>query len=62
MKHTTCIYGKSVSYAGLQLYNMIPLHIRNLNLNDYEIRIKTFLLNNPFYDIDEFYFCDNSLM
>ena len=61
-KHSTATYEKSVSYAGLKLYNMLPKEIKDLNLNQFKSRIKKFLVNHPMYNITEFESCDLKLM
>jgi hypothetical protein len=61
-KHSTAIYEKSVSYSGLQLYNLLPFKIRNLKEPEYKQKVKTFQIMNPMYDIQEFYDIDKNLM
>ena len=59
-RHATSLYEKSVSYAGLQLYNMLPINVRELSISQYKIKLKTFLVENPMYDIHEFVICDKN--
>jgi hypothetical protein len=62
ISHSTAIYEKSVSYSELSLYNMLPFDMQSASENEFKKRLKSFLVENPFYDIREFYDCDKSAM
>ena len=61
-KHLTSIYEKSVSYSGIKLYNNLPHHLKALKPNAFKSRLKIFLINQPFYDLNEFMTYDKSQM
>lgn len=43
-----------VNYFSIKFYNVLPQHIRSLSSDDFEVYIKTFLIKNAFFSIDEF--------
>jgi hypothetical protein len=62
-KHYTSAYEKSVSYSGLKLYNSLPDDVKSLCLPVFKTKIKSFLIDNPMYDIREFICCNlNDIM
>jgi len=41
---------------GIKLFNKLPVEIKQLdNYKNFEEEVKTFLLNNSFYTIEEFF-------
>jgi hypothetical protein len=36
LKHNTCIFEKSVSFAGVYMYNLLPIEVKNLGLHDFK--------------------------
>ena len=61
-KHTTALYEKSVSYAGLKLYNMLPCNVKSLGIREFKNRLRYFLVDHPMYDISELESCDMNLI
>nr|CAI5841041.1 unnamed protein product [Callosobruchus analis] len=45
---------KSLKYIGPKYFNILPLHIRSLDLNAYKLTIKQFLIKHAFYSHNEF--------
>ena len=47
---------KGVHYAGIKIYNCLPLKIRELSgeINYFKKSLKTFLLHGSFYTMEEF--------
>jgi hypothetical protein len=58
LKHNTTLFEKSVTYSATQLYNMLPLNMKELCLRDFKNSLLKFLLKNPFYCLNEFIECD----
>ena len=50
-------YQSGVFYMGVKLYNSLPPYIKKefSNIKKFESLLKTFLLDNIFYSLDEFY-------
>ena len=62
VRHSTALFEKSVSFAGISLFNMLPDRIKVLKTSLFVNRIKKFLIYNPMYDINEFISCDKSTL
>jgi hypothetical protein len=47
----------AVHYMSVEIYNSLPFYIKNeiSNTNKFESLLKTFLLENSFYSLEEFY-------
>lgn len=53
--HNLSIYEKSPKYMAITLYNKLPNNIRQIsNLNNFKSSLRTFLLDNMFYSVEEF--------
>lgn len=53
--HTTSKYRHSPKYNCINIYNMLPKHLREINCPKlFKIGIKKFLLEKSFYSVDEF--------
>jgi len=51
----TVLYQKSVINMGVKLFNKLPLQIKTLyNSKTFKRAVKTFLISNAFYTVDEF--------
>jgi hypothetical protein len=51
----TVLYQKRVVNMGIKLFNKLPLQIKQLdNYKSFKREVKTFLLYNSFYTIEEF--------
>ena len=51
----TVLYQKGVINMGKKLFNKLPIQIKQLdNFKSFKREVKTFLVNNSFYTIDEF--------
>jgi hypothetical protein len=61
-KHVTSKYEKSISVAGLKLFNMLPKEIKCLDLSMFKNKIRKFLVCHPMYNVNEFIACDKSFM
>jgi len=52
---SSVLYQRSVTNVGIKLFNKLPIHIKQLdNHNGFKTGVKTFLLHNSFYTIEEF--------
>ena len=53
---------KGVYYAAVSIYNKLPNHIKEQanNFHQSRITLKRFLMNNPFYSIEEYLHNDTS--
>jgi hypothetical protein len=51
------IYQKGVYYSGIKIFNHLPTTIKNLSddKNKFRIALKNFLLNNSFYNLEEYF-------
>jgi hypothetical protein len=50
----TILYQKSVINMGIKLFNRLPIQLKQLDkFKNFKREVKTFLLNNSFYTIDE---------
>lgn len=45
---------QQVKHMGLQLFNILPKHIKQLDIIQFKDRLKKFFINNVFYTIEEF--------
>jgi hypothetical protein len=54
LKHRTALFEKSVTYSATRLYNMLPINVKCLGLNDFKSKLFTFLVNHSFYCLNEF--------
>ena len=56
-KHcNTVLYHRSVINMGIKLFNKLPIQIKQLdNFKSFKREVKTFLVHNSFYTIDEFF-------
>jgi len=51
----TALFKRSVINMGIRLYNKIPNKIQQLEtFRDFKLRMKLFLLDHPFYLLNEF--------
>jgi hypothetical protein len=51
----TVLYQKSVVNMGIKLFNRLPITIKQLdNYKNFKREVKTFLVHNAFYTIEEF--------
>jgi hypothetical protein len=51
----TVFYQKSVVNMGIKLFNKLPIQIKQLdNYKSFKKEVKTFLVHNSFYAIEEF--------
>jgi hypothetical protein len=49
------IYQKGAYYAGIKIYNKLPLGIKNTsNLKKFKIEVRHFLNTHSFYTVDEY--------
>jgi len=52
----TSLFKKSVINMGIKLYNKMPSKIKQLeSYRDFKQRIKLYLLDHPFYSLNEFF-------
>ena len=52
----TVLYQRSVINMGIKLFNKLPIQIKQLdNFKSFKREVKTFLVHNSFYTIDEFF-------
>ena len=52
----TVLYQRSVINMGRKLFNKLPIQIKQLdNFKSFKREVKTFLIHNSFYTIDEFF-------
>ena len=52
----TALYQKSVINMGIKLYNKLPIQIKQLDtFKSFKKEVKTFLVHNAVYTIEEFY-------
>jgi hypothetical protein len=49
LKHRTALFEKSVTYSATRLYNMLPISVNCLCLNDFKSKLFTILVNHSFY-------------
>lgn len=57
--HSLSLYEKSPKYMGIKLFNKLPNHLKQIhNIHKFKKEIKKLLLENVFYDIQEFLNCD----
>jgi len=49
---------KSFGVTAVKLYNALPVEIRKLNVGNFKLKIKDFLLVNPIYSYEEFFKLD----
>ena len=53
----TSLFNRSVINMGIRLYNKMPTRIKQLDsLRDFKRKLKLFLLDRPFYSLNEFIF------
>jgi hypothetical protein len=53
---STILYQRIMTNMGIKLFNKLPVEIWQLdNYKDFEREVKTFLLYNSFYTIEEFF-------
>jgi hypothetical protein len=50
------IFQREVNYAGVKIFNKLPIEIRNTssNLNKFKAMLKHFLITHSFYTVDEY--------
>jgi hypothetical protein len=53
-KHNLSIFKKGPVYAGSLLYNALSSELKEKTGNDFKRSLKTYLIENCFYSIDEF--------
>ena len=52
----TALYQKSIMNMGIKLYNKLPIRIKQLDTyKSFKKEVKTFLVHNAVYTIEEFY-------
>jgi len=52
----TSLVNRSVMNMGIRLYNEMPTRIKQLDiLRDFKRKLKLFLLDHPFYSLNEFF-------
>ena len=51
------IYQKVAYYTGIKIFNHLPTHIKNVanEIQIFKKTLKRFILDNPFYSIDEYF-------
>ena len=50
------MYQRSVINTGIKLFNKLPIQIKKLDkFRSFKREVKTFLIHNSFYTIDEFF-------
>jgi len=53
--YSTVLYQKSVTNMGIKLFNKLPIQIKQLDdYKGFKREVKSFLLRNSFYTIEEF--------
>ena len=54
-EHSLSLYEKSPKYMGIKLFNKLPIHLKQINsIHKFKKELKQLLLDNVFYDIQEF--------
>jgi hypothetical protein len=50
------IYQRGVNYAGVKIFNKLPVEIKNTssNLNKFKAMLKHFLITHSFYTVEEY--------
>jgi hypothetical protein len=50
------IYQKGVHYAGIKIFNKLPIEIKNTcnNLKKFKVALRHFLNTHSFYTVDEY--------
>lgn len=46
------------NYYGILFFNVLPMHVKQLDMNKFKISVKNFLLKNAFYSFEEFLAAD----
>lgn len=54
-KHTTSFYEKNPYHQCAKIYNHLPKSIKILDLNQFKSSLKTFLMENNYYSLSEFF-------
>lgn len=54
-KHRLTLFEKSPLYAGLKLYNKLPVNLKSMNTDQFKEKLKNELLDKAFYSLQEFY-------
>lgn len=52
--HSTASFERSPLYLGIKLYNKLPDNFKNLNINQFKMKIKKILCEKCYYSLDEF--------
>uniref|UniRef100_A0A1B6GU06 Reverse transcriptase domain-containing protein n=1 Tax=Cuerna arida TaxID=1464854 RepID=A0A1B6GU06_9HEMI len=53
--HRLSLFEKKPSYMSLKLWNCLPEDFKKLNARTFKTKVKLWLLQNPFYTIEEYY-------
>jgi hypothetical protein len=53
--HTTTLHKQSPTHAGIKLCNALPSSLLSLTNLEFKRKLKFWLINNPFYSIEEFF-------
>jgi hypothetical protein len=50
------IYQKKVHYAGIKIFNNLPIELKNIsnNLRTFKVALRHFLNTHSFYTVDEY--------
>jgi exonuclease III len=57
LKKNHCIYSKTINSfqeTSIRLFNKLPFQLRNSNMSSFRNKIKIFLIENCFYNLDEY--------
>lgn len=49
------IYDKSVTVMAVKVYNHLPKNIKNVNDKIFKTTLKNWLINNTFYNLNEYF-------
>uniref|UniRef100_A0A1B6MV12 Uncharacterized protein n=1 Tax=Graphocephala atropunctata TaxID=36148 RepID=A0A1B6MV12_9HEMI len=52
--HHRTLYEKKPSYAGAKFYNILPQDVKDENCRTFKLRLTRWLLERPFYSVNEF--------